>query len=212
MTDTPKLLSEICWLAYKYHFDSSMRSDRQCIDLCSYMECTEIINKTCPDILIVPNRAIAFGHIHLAFEKEALMKANAWPVPQYVCYDDRLCGGFSPNKTLLTLNNLACRRPEDFPIKFNGNKFGHWIDMYIGPIYKQLHQCNTIIHSHLAYCNSSMMYQCQKSSKCISISHLCDGFDDCNYKDDENCTLFNGTCATFPSVILFKCPITNQCI
>ena len=104
--------------------------------------------------------------------------------PAYICYNDQLCGGFYSNKTLLSFNNSTCRHPEDFPINFF-NKDGSWMTTYVKPIYQQLYQCNTIIYNNSSVCNSSTMYQCINSSKCISKHRLCDGLKDCDYKDDE---------------------------
>ncbi|UJR19665.1 hypothetical protein I4U23_022800, partial [Adineta vaga] len=56
------------------------------------------------------------------------------------------------------------------------------------------------------------MYQCLNSSTCILNIQICDGANDCVYKDDEQCPLINETCTILDSDILFKCKSTNQCI
>jgi hypothetical protein len=152
-------------------------SDTKCHDICERWTCKEIIQKNCPDMFFIPAVPVLFGHIYLAYTKEDILNTTRlWHKPQYVCYNEEFCEGFYPNRTLFSFNNVTCRRPEDFPIYFRP-ALGRtsWIRSLIIPLYKQLYKCNTIIRNDPTFCDSSTMYQCVNSSKCISNTHLYDG-------------------------------------
>ncbi|CAF1360066.1 unnamed protein product [Adineta steineri] len=211
--DTPNLLSDICWLAFKCHYGIPNSFDPKCNHICVNKTCKQIINETCPDLLIIPTGALAFGHIYFAYQKEIIVNSISSLYPQYICYNDQLCNGFYSNRTLFIINNSTCRRPQDFPITFQqGGRFS-LIDQLVKPLYTHLYQCNTIIYNNFSACDdSSTMYRCMNSSKCISRQRLCDGKNDCSYKDDENCPLINETCSTLTSETLFKCTAKDKCI
>ena len=210
--DRPNTLSDICWLALKCLLSFTSSIDPRCPDLCPNKVCQQTINGKCPEVILTPANALAFGHMYLAYSKTTIVNSTHTIYPHYVCYKDTLCGGFLPNKTLLAFNNLTCRRLEDFPVSFvSAGRFSR-IDIHLRPLYTQLHQCNTIAHRNFVRCNSSMTYQCRNSLKCISKYRLCDGKNDCDYKDDEDCPLINGTCSTHPSDVLFPCTESGKCI
>ena len=212
LLDTPSSVSETCWLAFKCDHNILHLFDPQCLNLCLKKTCKQIINETCPDLLFMPAGALMFGHIYLGYMTKIRMNPIDAYHPEYVCYNHQLCGGFHSNRTLLMFNNSTCRHPEDFPIGFHSAGRFSWIDMYLRSLYIQLYQCNTIVYNNFDICNSSTMYQCINSSKCISKYRLCDGKNDCDYKDDEYCPLIDGTCSTFGSGIFFKCTTNNVCI
>ncbi|CAF2664401.1 unnamed protein product [Rotaria sp. Silwood2] len=56
------------------------------------------------------------------------------------------------------------------------------------------------------------MYQCDNSSKCISIYRLNDNVRDCPYNDDEQLTMVNSTCKLDYFKNYFKCKKENRCI
>ena len=176
------------------------------------MECRKTINQTCPEMIIMPAGPILFGHIYLAYLRDALKPNSGWHQPHYVCYNEQLCGGFLPNSTLLTTLHGTCRRPQDFPLKFLPDRRAGWIDTNIRSLYTQLYHCKTTIHDNAVRCNSPNMYRCINSSKCITIHRICDGLFDCDYKDDERCSMVNNTCPEMGSHTLFKCAAANKCI
>ncbi len=210
--DTPNSLSDICWLVFKCFINILNRFDPKCSDLCLNESCKQMLGKTCPNLLLIPAGPLAFGHMYLAYTTEILVNTNLPPDPHYICYNDKLCGGFYLNRTLLMVNHSTCRRLEDFPISFRAPGRLSWIDMYFRPLRAELYRCNTIVYNNVAVCNSSTMYRCINSSKCISKYRLCDGKTDCDYKDDENCPLINGSCSTFRFDSLFQCTTSNKCI
>ena len=60
LLDTLKLSSETFWLALKYTFQNSNVFDPKCDHLYHNLTSQQIINKTCPDILFMPARTLAF--------------------------------------------------------------------------------------------------------------------------------------------------------
>ncbi|CAF1421215.1 unnamed protein product [Adineta steineri] len=211
-SDTPNSISDDCWLAFKCNYGILSATVPMCKNISINKTFVETMKNTCSDMLIVPAKPIAFGHIYLGYIKEAMLNSTNSLEPQYICYNDRLCNGFSDNKTLLFFTKTTCRRVEDFPVTFGKKSHLTKIDDYIKILYKELSHCNTIIYNNIKVCNSSFMYQCINSSKCITTNRLCDGVNDCDYEDDEQCSLVNGICSVLESNILYKCVLSNKCI
>jgi hypothetical protein len=205
-------LSYDCWSAIKCKLRIAGFENLMCEDLCQNGTCESIIHKTCPNIIPVPASPVAFGHMYFVYTNEDLIMSNSSIEPAYVCYNEELCGGFYPNRTLVKFGNDTCRRPQDFPLIYSKSGRKDWLNMYVKPLYEQLYQCNTIINHDSGMCNNLNMYRCINSSKCISIDRLCDKMKDCDYGDDEQCSLSNEICSLYGSKILFKCRTTNQCI
>ena len=211
-SDKPANTSDGCWLAIKCQLSIQPESSTICYDLSFNNSWTEIINKTCPDMLHIPVSAIAFAHIYFLYIKEDLfIGLTHIPVPRYVCYNDKLCSGFRSNKTLTSFNDATCHHPNDFPLRFESVNIVRrsWINGYVKPVYEQLHQCNTVFNNDSTSCNSELMYRCINSSKCISQHRLCDGMNDCDYKDDEECSFINNSCTKYGSKIFSKCTTTD---
>ena len=210
--DTPDSLSEECWFAFKCVNNIVDRFDSRCDRLCPNRRCQQIINETCPNILFMPGRARIFGHMYFGYSKQNLLHGETHYTPTHVCDNEQLCGGLFQNRSLLIDNNRTCRHPDDFPMSFLIGGRGGWVDTFVKGLYDGLYQCNTIIYNNSFVCDSLTMYRCINSSKCISIHRLCDYIIDCDYKDDEQCPLINGTCYPIESKMLFKCSTTNICI
>ncbi|CAF0830570.1 unnamed protein product [Rotaria sordida] len=212
-SDTPKSLSDICWLAFRCIYPITNYFDSACNDLCFGETCKRIMNETCPDLLLMPAGPLVFGHMYVAYEKTPLV-IGGMPMlaPHYVCYNDNLCSGFYPNKTLLKFNNITCRRSEDSPFQLENIGRASKLDVYVTSLDRLLNHCNTILYNNSDLCNYSTMYRCMNSSKCISKYRLCDGKNDCDYKDDEHCPIINGTCPTIGSKTLFKCTAEKKCM
>lgn len=146
-SDKPKNISDDCWFAFRCYFNIPASSQSICRNFSTRKTCRNIINNTCPDMLFIPNVPIHFGHIYLAYtKKDALQVMNTILKPSYICYNDQLCSQFLSNKTLLSFNNVTCRRPEDFTVTFYPGGIGIWISTYVKPFYNQLYKCNTISH------------------------------------------------------------------
>ena len=213
-SNEPRFVRDDCWLAFRCHFNIPSASQQICNEICVDKPCQEIINETCPDILYIPDVPLFFGHVYLAYTKKAAVETpiRTHP-PQYVCYNDQLCSGFFTNATLLSFNGSTCRRPADFPLKFSP-AFGRydWFQTYVKPVYKRLYNCNTMIDAVSTVCNSSIMYRCFNSSKCISNNRVGDNLIDCDYADDEQQTVIDDMCSKDKSKMFFYCTSTKRCI
>jgi hypothetical protein len=189
--DQPNSLSDDCWEALLCHLKIPNALNPECLFFCMDITCTDIINENCPDMMNVPARPMIFGHMYFAYNKDAIITQQSVGMPpHYICYNDQLCSGFYSNKTLLSFNNATCLQPADFPLNYPSMAFGRdqWLSLFVVPLSKQFHRCNTILYNDSTICNSPNMYRCLNSSKCISKHRLCDNMTDCDYGDDEQCS------------------------
>ena len=213
-SDQPKYVKEECWFAFRCHFSIPLFGHPRCRTACIGRSCQQIINETCPDVLFIPDVPLLFGHIYFAYTKQAAVEAlTIVHPPSYVCYDEQLCSGFLPNKTLVSFHNTTCRRPADFPLKFT-SVLGRndWFDRYVKAVYRELYKCNTVIRNISAVCDHSKMYRCMNSSKCIPNDRLGDNRKDCDYGDDEEQTVIDAICLEQGSTAFFNCTTTGKCI
>ncbi|CAF1200402.1 unnamed protein product [Adineta ricciae] len=206
--ETPKFVSNNCWLAFKCHYNLPNRLGSACMIDRLNKSFLNVINMTCPEQFVIPATPIAFRHIYFLYLKDQIFESNYTVTPPYICYDQQYCDEFLPNRTLISFNNLTCRKPEDFPLSFADEDKKQDIDYHISEIYKQLYRCNTIFYNDTAVCHQSIMYTCRNSSKCIYQDQLDDGIVDCNYHDDEQYSVVNSTCWKGQ----FKCLSTKKCI
>ncbi|CAF1063083.1 unnamed protein product [Adineta steineri] len=216
-TDKPQNVSNDCWLAIHCQWNTKILSALICENISFDRTFTEIINQTCPDMLYMPSSPVLFGHIYFLYTKEDMLKPNPRriiPEPRYLCYNDQLCSGFYSNRTLLTFNNATCRRLADFSLQFpfNGFNRGMWNSRYALPSFKQLHQCNTMNYNEPLNCNTLNMYKCLNSSKCISKNLRCNEINDCDYKDDEECSSNDYSCLNSGLYNLIRCTTQDRCI
>ena len=212
LAGTPSTLSDKCWLAFRCYNLMLSSTDPRCPNECPRSTCKQILDRTCPDIIRLPDEPLAFGHVYLIFNKSDVLYSNAWRPPSLVCYNPQLCSEFASDKSLSPVNNMTCHRPKDIPLTFKLTGKANWRDFYVRTLYEQLSQCNTIIYDQFITCDGTHMYQCRHSSKCISIYRRCDGIVDCDERDDEECTIIDGACSTLRPDLLFQCKNTNQCI
>ncbi|UJR34378.1 hypothetical protein I4U23_021786 [Adineta vaga] len=196
--DKPNNFTDDCWNAFKCYLKIPDPFNPFCIEFCFEKSCRERINESCPEMINIPVKPILFGHIYFIYHKERTINHLSGVIPpDYICYNDQLCGGFHLNRTLLSIDNHTCRLAKDFPVKYSLMGFGRdkWLSSFVVPLSKQLSQCNTILYNNLTICNNSNLYQCQNSTKCISKYRLCDHIRDCDYNDDEQCSLFSNICS-----------------
>ena len=83
---------------------------------------------------------------------------------------------------------------------------------YIDPLYKWLQMWTHCVTSGSVYCNTSTMYQCMDSPKCISKARLFDHVQDYLHNDDEDRSNLNKTCPFEPNANIFQCRTTDECI
>ena len=197
----PNSLSEICYFAFACTFYIERLILSICSDICENNKCRLIMNETCPEIIVASPVPLAFGHMY-----------SPRRIPDYVCYDDKLCNYFQSN-TAIIYNNKTCYRIEDTSTFWIGSGFQTSLKLQVHSLNNRFRHCNTILYENQSICNSPFLYRCQNSTRCIPIDRICDGNFDCGYHDDEICKLINGSCSpTEPKDLLFKCPLNGICI
>ena len=205
-------VSNICYLATVCTLYSEKINSLICKDICSFNRCLSIINATCSQIIIPLSMPIIYGHIYAGYH-QPIDQYSVWNVSQIVCFDERFCKNFRYNSTKIIFHNKTCHRLQNPSEIFNEiGKYGKTLHKQFHSFYRKLSSCNTILYDNFNGCNSSFMYHCQNSSKCITSNRLCDGIIDCDYNDDEYCPLINGSCLPMDSNLLYKCPFNNKCI
>jgi hypothetical protein len=156
--------------------------DEACQKLCSRINCTQ---SSCPSIYEYPSSHIVFDHVRFIFKnKDSEFDFRKFILPDYVCYDEKLCRDFLPHT--VRLNDSTCCHFHKLGLRFKGSLYG-----YLLGIENIFRKC-LVVSNETHYCNYSMMYQCENSTKCISKHRLVDGIRDCPFDDDE---AFNGSCS-----------------
>ncbi|CAF1027874.1 unnamed protein product [Adineta ricciae] len=208
LSERTESMSEICWMALKCYLRLVDPYNFECYS----NEKQKIIAESCPDMFYMPPVPVIYGHMYLAYTKKYLVEQEVWTnEPEYICYNERLCGGFHPNRTIVYFNNTVCHLAKDFPPYENS-----WIEQLIRNTvytyaYVELYKCNTIQHNS-TICNHPMMYRCWNSSKCISKYRLLDGIIDCDFADDEQLTEGKDPCSKGENQTHFYCKETRKCI
>ena len=186
-------LNEQCWLALtclanfsqKIHgFSSNSYHANQCID---------IIQKTCPDILIYPRIPVLFSNIYFVYlKKDFQMSTNFLNIPFYICFNSSDYDIFFSNlSTIFLLNELKCLDIQSMLSQIR-EAHGRLLTLTIlylvvlDEFYVRIKQYHLHINYTKEICQRANMYQCQNSSKCISKSRLLDRIYDCPREDDEN--------------------------
>ena len=208
-------LNDNCLLALQCHLKiPTMINPSICFNFCKNKNCLELIENTCSNLFYYPTLPIAFGHIYFAYTKEYIINSTTmnFILPEYICYNEQMCGEFPTNVTLLRFQGSTCRRREDFSLDWNDNAWQPLID-FIRLVYSKLGHCQQPINHYSSACNSSLMYQCENSSKCIPISYIGDGIQDCDYEDDEKQVIVDKVCLSNKNIKAFyKCANENKCI
>ena len=81
-------------------------------------------------------------------------------------------------------------------MSYQWNRLDLWVELdktSLQILHSQLLKYQMIFAYNSTICDRSNMYQCENSSKCISIHRLMDSIDDCPYLDDENFSETNHT-------------------
>jgi hypothetical protein len=126
-----------------------------------------------------------FGHVQfLVLSNHS--KPKGFFLPDYVCYDEKVCLGFLP--ATIRFNNLTCRHFNDLGLN-NIDSFDN-LEKILISVKNRFRAC-LMITKEVHCSNDSTMYQCKNSSKCISKQRLVDGIQDCPYDDGET---FNQSC------------------
>jgi hypothetical protein len=169
-----------------------------CEKFCSNDSC---VQDYCPSLYEFPSRPIAFEHVRFVYINKKFEEDRGIPLPDYVCYDEKLCEDLYPPTVLI--NGSTCRNLYEFGL----NDIIVFGDLsYLSREVEKLFSKCLISLDETHYCNNSIMYQCFNSTKCISKHRLLDGIVDCPLNDDET---FNGTCPFSNTTRRFNCPVGN---
>ncbi|CAF1503439.1 unnamed protein product [Adineta ricciae] len=212
-----KSMLRTCWFPLYCYLGFFNPSEYSCRHMCSEEHCQKTINESCPYMFHAPSAAIVFGHVYLAYTKQYIVQQKTWlNAPEYICYNEQLCGGFNPNQETIYFNNSLCRRVQDVLPRVISHPDGiEMIRQYIYQLSFYLSKCNTMPQNDATFCDNRTMYRCLNSSKCIAKIRIFDQFEDCDYGDDENMQkniLIHEICLTERSLTHFICPNTNKCI
>ena len=204
-----------CWWAFSCFLQVSVTwMNRTCNATHGNGTLEEIILRTCPKLLYMPSVPVLYGDLYFAYNSSdidsKLPSRNR--EPKYVCYTDKKWDECFFDGNILLFNNATCRSPDDTKIT-SESSVGRETDLlsFTDKLYKQLWVCNTAVNTNdSAYCNSSRMYQCINSTKCIPRSRLFDSIPDCLHGDDEQWT--SNSASPKKHQKSFKCTGTNQFI
>jgi len=116
--EKPNTVCNDCWLALNCYLTFTTDLYLNYDDICQNETCKKITENDCPDMFYMPNAPIAFGHIYFAYTKKYIIEQKRTTNnPEYICYNEQLCGGFLSNTSVVLFNNTTCRRPQDFPLE-----------------------------------------------------------------------------------------------
>jgi hypothetical protein len=156
------------------------------------------IETICSTYFEFPSRPILFDHVRFIYSgKTAGKKLTGMFLPEYVCYDQKLCGHIYPVE--IYYKNYTCRHFDRFQL--TQNQTFSSLEMLIEGMKKLFLQCLPS-SNQTHYCNISTMYQCYNSTKCISKHRLVDGYSDCLFDDDET---YNESCLLNDKDYRFRC-------
>ena len=179
-----------CWSAFKDLITAPDQMIKLYGQPCLQMNCLEMIEKYCPDMLFIPSGPVLFNDIYLAYRKidAADYYHNGESSIHYICtnnshYFDYF---FKNNYSQIVFQHQTCFRQMYQENPGWGYLWIYSLDSHIDEISYELNRYVLIGNYTSDICNRWHMYQCQNSSKCISIYRIKDSVFDCPYKDDEN--------------------------
>jgi hypothetical protein len=160
-------------------------NDPTCIDVCSSYECIQIIQSTCPDTMFIPTGPVLFGHIYLAYQKNASEIFQSGELRYlYMCYNNSYYDHYFRKGSKILINNIMCHHRGYTPTFYTRNLLSQQPSMF--DIHEDLWRYSQVFSYNSTFCSRSNMYQCANSSKCISIYRRNNKIGDCPQGDDEN--------------------------
>ena len=197
-------ISDTCWFAVQ----CLARLHEECYipeDLTRYVSIMEI---ECPDFMFIPSVPILFDDIYLTYIKNQSRNIfNTIYLYFYLCSKNSSYENYFVNHKKMMINDFICYRN----ISWQFDQYDSHIKQIFTYQYGSIHRYNPFWKYSSEICQRSNMYQCQNSSKCISIDRLNDGIDDCMYSDDENQSqLPEKSTLIKTSEISFRCPTSKK--
>lgn len=101
--------SRICQNALRCLFDLTKMGGVSCYQYCSNYPCVEIINETCPDLLVIRIHNFASDGIHYLFQKTNIHNMSSENIGLlYICYANSRYDTFYRMNYLFVHNNSKC--------------------------------------------------------------------------------------------------------
>ncbi len=202
---------ELCWMAmYCLTIFQMQSDDADCKIWCTNITAfaaQNIIRKDCPPIFDFPNGFRLYGHVRLLYTNNntVLIDSNSI-IPAYVCYEKNLCDFLSPTINLTISNNetVTCRRFQELNLIHEGYVLGQTIF----ELQKLFHACYSIDNSIFCENETTSLFHCPNSRKCISKHRLLDAVRDCGGDEDES----YGDSCDLNDKYRFKCEVDGRCI
>ena len=167
----------------------------QCEIFCATINCTK---HHCPLFYEFPSGPLLFGHVRFMFSnKEITIDSYRIPVPDYICYDEKLCADYLASTVYL--NGSTCRHFHELGLAQSDSYNG--LAKLVQNVKDRFRGC-LVVANESHNCNHSTMYRCENSTKCISKHRLVDGIQDCPLNDDEK---FNQSCSLNDAHYRFAC-------
>ncbi len=182
----------LCLLGFYNEVD-----DEWCVQFCSENDCLKDNCSIAYEFRYLP---LLFGHVRYIVSNQAI-ESDEIHLPDYICYDTRLCEHLPPPTA--SFDHLTCHRFEDLKLKYADYSSMEELAKKIKNLFRR---CLTTVNT-IYNCNSSTMYQCISSTKCISKHRLLDGIDDCPFGDDET---YNQSCSLSDIHQRFKCKAESR--
>ena len=138
--------------------------------------------QTCEELIQFPTVPVLFGHIRFLYslEDDSELDMNLTLLPDYICYDQRLCDFLIPT---FFFRSYSCRKSAEFAIDWNV-KPNSWVSL-IHLVNGYFRKCSTRYNIDGSQPPSSSLYYCKNSTKRISKHRILDNTSDCYLNDDE---------------------------
>ncbi|CAF1451266.1 unnamed protein product [Adineta ricciae] len=160
------------------------KSLEQCQETCSTKSsCNRLIQQYCPSIpFTFPSSAILFGHVYFVYDsQQIILNSKSILIPNYICFNRYLCNHFIHIHPFMSLTDEIICQNFKWP-----SIYSNWFQ-FVDDVRSKFQICSTIyVDSFHCQMNSTLLYHCQNSTKCISKHRLMDGIQDCILNDDEN--------------------------
>ena len=205
-------IDDRCWAAFKDLTNAPDLFGKLYGQPCNEMNCLEMIEEYCPEMLFIPNVPVLFGDIYFAYRKvdaPYLFNFGEHSI-HYVCINNSTTySHFFTNYSQILFNGKTCFRPF---IPRTHDKEHIWLlsfEYYLKETFQNLSPYKPIAR----ICSRWQMYQCQNSSKCISIFRIQNSFIDCPFGEDENDILMSDSkLIEILQKTHFKCSKSNRYI
>jgi hypothetical protein len=145
---------------------------------------------------------IIFEHVHFIYNTtERQFKLGKILLPDYICYNEKLCGDFLP--ATIRSNNLTRRHFHELDLR--GPERCTVLNDLTADVKNRFRKC-LMVRNDTHYCNHATMYPCLNSTKCILKHRLVDRISDCPFNDDAT---FNKSCSLNNTHHRFTCVENN---